>query len=205
MPDSQDGTQRTGNPVASNTTPTDIESRVARVTAPGKLSAGDWVLLASYNETLLDQEFKLQDRRVNWMMTTQSVLVATFCLILLNVDTNFGAAQFLLNWIPWMAVVIVLSALSGIISAQIVIYNLEHERSYYQAVLAKVFGNITIPDIGSRRQGWLRRTRLFGFAPVIVIIFMFLFIWLSIWFSRTEIIIKVHDYKPTKLSVHLRH
>ncbi len=169
----------------------DIEARVAKVPIPSTPpSAGDWIFLASLNEGLLDKEFTLANHRMSWTMTSQSILLGAFCLVAFNKDKNQEVADMLLKFIPLAAWAIVLAGLSGIIAAQIVIYRLEHERSYYQAVLRKIFG-ADIPDIGSCRQGsWTGRTRFMGFVPSIVITSLIFLLWSYLLLSRLSIGIK---------------
>lgn len=173
----------------------DIQARVAKVQIPtAPPTVGDWVFLAAVNEGLLDKEFTLANHRMSWMMTSQSILFGAFCLVGFNKDKNPEIAAMLLRFIPFAAWAIVLAGLSGIVAAQIVIYRLEHERSYYQAVLRKIFG-ADIPDIGSCRQGsWTGRTRFMGFVPSIVITSLLFLLWSYLLLSRLNIGIKVAPF-----------
>jgi hypothetical protein len=183
MPDPPGGMEPVPADSSGGSSPADIETRLARAQTPIPPTSGDWVLLASYNELLLDQEFKLQNNRITWMMASESVLFATFCLILpAKGTTPAETVVTLLHWIPVMAIFIVVGAFSGVVAAQCVIYELEHERSVYQTALSRYF-RVSLPDVGSRREGRLRYTRVFGFSPVIVIMLMLFALWLVLLFN----------------------
>src|SRR5258707_9126438 len=124
-----------GAPIPTGTSPSEIDQRVAGIEMPkNPPSAGDWVFLASYNENLLEKEFKLQNDRISWMMTSQSVLFAGFCIILTGrldrLDT--GIATRLLEVIPLLAILIIGATICGVFAAQSVVNRLEQERSSYQ-------------------------------------------------------------------------
>jgi amino acid permease len=182
-PNPTSGGQSSGGP-AVDLPP--INVRVAAVSVNTPATHGDWVLLASFNESLLDKEFRLQNDRISWMMTSQSVLLAAFCLLLTNRTADAKTVELLLNMIPILAIVIVVGALVGVPAAQDVIYHLEHERSFFQAVLSKLF-EVPLPDVGSGRQGRIKGTRKRGFLPIIIIMLIMLCIWVIVIGYRLNI------------------
>jgi hypothetical protein len=163
------------------------EPRVSAVAMPTKEpSAGDWVQLAMFNESLINTEWKLAGDRATLMVTTQAFLFGAFFLILFNTDPKRAVtAKLLLNYIPFIGATVIAFASSGIFAAVGVACRLEHERSFYQGVLSRMFG-IKMPDLGSRRDGswFFRWSRVFGTAPFVIITsFLFLF-WVIAALSR---------------------
>jgi hypothetical protein len=77
-------------------------------------------------------------------------------------------------------------AFIGIRAALIVELHLEHERSFYQAMLGQIF-NVAIPDLGSQRKALLRRTNLYGFLMSIIVPFCALGLWLIICLENLDI------------------
>jgi hypothetical protein len=85
-------------------------------------------------------------------------------------------------------VILIVIAVIGLIAAERVSTVLEKERSFYQAVLRKIF-SANIPDIGFRRKRPIRGTRFFGWLPSIAVPIAFLVVWLAVILSH-------QDYRP---------
>lgn len=171
----------------------ELDKRIAAVKAGAEPTVADWVLLASFNDSLLEKEFKLQNDRVSWMMTSQSILFAAFCLILLArkdlPESVATTATILLYAIPGLSLAIVVAALLGVGAAQAVIWHLERERSFYQGVLAKLYHQ-PLTDVGCRREGGLKVTRKLGFIPMFTVIAILALIWVVILGSRVVVSIQ---------------
>jgi hypothetical protein len=143
------------------------------------VTRGDWMLLASLNEQMLSEELKLLNDRIGWVMTSQSILFGAICVLVSNKEKIPDVAKEILHVIPYVALIIVVGSVYGIVSALQVIKHLEDERSVYQGGLSIIF-EFKIPDLGSQRKGKLWWTRGLDFYLLAFVVGILLFSWVYI-------------------------
>ncbi|MBS0262209.1 MAG: hypothetical protein JSS02_09690 [Planctomycetes bacterium] len=170
-----------------------LEQRIAAAPIPAEpAKVGDWLFLATLNESLIDKEWKLAGDRAGLMMSAQAFLFGAFFLILFNKEKNVDAARLLLTVIPIVGAVIIAFSSCGIFIAVAVARRLEEERSYYQGVLSRMF-KISIPDLGVRRSAnrALSWSRPLGLMPFIVISLILFVLWGIVLLSRLTILLTI--------------
>ncbi len=147
-------------------------------------SPSDWVLLASFNEDLLNKEHSLCHYRMTWTIASQTIFFAAYFAIVVNYEKiPNDIFNTLIIVIPLLALLIIVIEGIGIHGAVKMMHTFESERSKNIKRLNHIF-DITMPDSGINRTEGIKHTRFFGIITYYVIPILIFFFWISILSAR---------------------